>query len=137
MRIRSNAILTFLHLAIALFLGSATARAQQDIRGVALKSGESAELGLVYYITNCKSIVIGTPEVEVLEGPPEVTLTIKQGMVLPRAQNCSNTVQGGTLVLTAKDVTEPKYARLTYRVKYKTKDGDRQRSSVYNVSLFP
>jgi len=46
-------------------------------------------------------------------------------------------VRGGTLIVTAKDISEPKQATLTYRVKYKTKEGDRQRSGVYNVSLFP
>ena len=38
---------------------------------------------------------------------------------------------------TTKDVAEPKQARLTYRLKYKTKDGDRQTSHTYDVSLFP
>ena len=32
---------------------------------------------------------------------------------------------------------EPKEAKLTYRVKYKTKDGDRQTGHVFNISLFP
>jgi hypothetical protein len=38
---------------------------------------------------------------------------------------------------TTKEVAEPKQARLTYRLKYKTKDGDRQTSHAFNVSLFP
>jgi hypothetical protein len=46
-------------------------------------------------------------------------------------------VPGGKVVATAKDVKEPKEAKLTYRVKYKTKDGDRQTSKVYTISLFP
>ena len=104
---------------------------------IALKSGESTELGLVYYISNCRSIMMGNPEVEILEGPSELTLSFKPGMVLPRAQNCAKPVQGGTLTVTAKDISEPKQATLTYRVKYKTKEGDRQRSGTYRVSLFP
>jgi hypothetical protein len=28
-------------------------------------------------------------------------------------------------------------AKLTYRVKYKTKDGDRQLGHVYSISLYP
>ena len=104
---------------------------------IALKSGESAELHLVYYVSRCASIMVGNPEIEVLDGPPELTLSIKPGMVLPRAQNCAKSVPGGTIVVTAKDISEPKQATLTYRVKYKTKEGDRQRSGVYNVSLFP
>jgi len=104
---------------------------------IALKSGESTELGLVYWVSKCASIMVGNPEIEVLEGPQELTLTIKPGMILPRAQNCAKPVRGGTIIVTAKDIDEPKQATLTYRVKYKTKEGDRQRSVVYNVSLFP
>jgi hypothetical protein len=104
---------------------------------IALKSGESTELHSVYWVTNCRSIVIGVPQLEVLEGPEELTLTIKEGMVLPRRQNCAKPVAGGTVVATAKEIKEPVVAKLTYRVIYKTKDGDRQNSSVYNVSLFP
>jgi len=104
---------------------------------IALKSGESTELAILYWISNCASTMVGNPEVEVLEGPPELTLSVKPGMVLPRAQKCAKPVRGGTLIVTAKEIDEPKQATLTYRIKYKTKDGDRQRSGVYNVSLFP
>ena len=58
-------------------------------------------------------------------------------MVLPRKFNCANRVPGGTIVLTAKQVSEPVQSKLTFRVKYKTKDGDRQTSVVRNLSLFP
>ncbi len=110
------------------------AQAQQRL---ALKGGESVEVGSVYYVSNCRSIMIGIPEVEVLESPELVTISIKEGMVLPRRFNCANRVPGGTMVLTAKQVSEPVEAKLTYRIKYKTKDGDRQTSGVYNLSLFP
>jgi hypothetical protein len=118
----------------ALFFSCIGVHAQTRI---ALKSGESTELGLVYYISSCRSIMIGSPEVEILEGPPELTLSFKPGMVLPRAQNCAKSVQGGTLIVTAKDISEPKQTTLIYRIKYKTKEGDRQRSGTYRVSLFP
>jgi hypothetical protein len=125
---------------LASFVSSAAteARAQNPEQiGIALKSGESAELGQLYYVAHCKSILIGTPEVEILEGPPELALTVKEEMVLPRGPNCPDKVRGAILTATAKDVKEPIHAKLTYRVKYKTKDGDRQRAGVYNVSLFP
>ena len=133
MRFQLPTCLFSVFLSSALFFSCAGVHAQTRI---ALKSGESAELGLVYFIANCASIVVGTPEVEVLEGPQELTLEIKKGNVIPRAQNCAKPVPGGTIVVTAKEVTERKDAKLVYRVKYKTKDGDRQRSGVYNVSLF-
>lgn len=104
---------------------------------IALKSGESTEVGDVYYISNCRSLLKGTPEVEVLDGPPGVSASIKEAMVLPRWQSCANRVQGGTLVISAKDIEDPSYTRLTIRILYKTKDGDRKRSHVFNLSLIP
>ena len=122
--------------ALVTIVGAAEAHAQTGQR-IALKDGESVELGNVYWVSNCRSIMVGIPEIEILEGPREVTLAVKEGMVLPRRQNCASKVPGGTIVATAKDVKEPSEAKLTYRVKYKTKDGERQTSNVYNFSLFP
>jgi hypothetical protein len=76
-------------------------------------------------------------EIEVLEGPPEVTLSIKEAQILPRRQGCAAKVSGGTLVLSVKGVTERTEGKLTFRLKYKAKDGDRQISDAYTVSLFP
>jgi hypothetical protein len=111
------------------------ARAQQQ--SIALKNGESLELGSVWWVVNCRSTMIGLPEVEILEGPPGLTLAVKEAMVLPRRLSCATQVPGGILVATAQNVTEPVQGKLTYRVKYKTKDGDRQIANSYNVSLFP
>jgi len=135
MRVRSPTCVFSFCLSSALFFSYAAGVHAQT--RIALKSGESAELGLVYYVSNCASIMVGDPAIEVLDGPQELTLSIKPGMVLPRTQKWAKPVRGGTVIVTAKDIDEPKQATLTYRVKYKTKDGDRQRSVVYNVSLFP
>jgi hypothetical protein len=108
-----------------------------QIRTIALKSGETIDLLPVYWIVNCKSTVIGEPQVEIMEGPPELSLTIRPGMVVPRAQGCTNQVSGGTMVVAAKDIAERKTARLVYRVKFKTRDGDRQGAQTYSVELFP
>jgi hypothetical protein len=113
------------------------AHAQTNIPAIALKNGESFELAPVYWVINCRSIVVGVPEVEILEGPPGLTLSIKQASVLPRRQNCADQVPGGLLMASAKDVKEPTQGKLVYRIKYKTKDGDRQTSATYNVSLYP
>jgi len=120
--------------AAVIILCSGNAGAQERI---ALKSGESIDLGPVYWIASCRSIMIGLPDVEILEGPPQLSLSIKEGMVRARKQNCADPVAGGTLVLTAKDIHEPSDARLAYRLKYKTKDGDRVRGNIYRVSLYP
>jgi hypothetical protein len=119
-----------------LFIAGALGQAYAQNR-IALKSSESVELGPTYWVANCRSIMIGLPEVEVLEGPEEITLTVKEAKVLPRRQNCADRVPGGIVVATAKEIAEPKEARLTYRLKFKTKDGNRQASHAYRVSLFP
>jgi hypothetical protein len=113
------------------------ANAQDTLRRIAVKNGESVDLGTVYYVSNCRLIMIGMPDIEVLEGPKNVVLSIREEPVLPRRQGCAAKVAGGTVVLTAKDVTEPAEAKLTYRVNYKTNDGPRQTSQAYIVSLFP
>jgi hypothetical protein len=134
MQVRLPTCLVSFCLGSALLFSAIGAQAQTRI---ALKSCESADLHLVYLVVNCASIVVGTPEVEILEGPEELTLEIKKGNVIPRAQNCAKPVPGGTLVVRVKEVTEQKDAKLTYRVKYKSKEGDRQMSGEYRVSLFP
>jgi hypothetical protein len=127
------------HVAIATILLSAVAQAQivKNVTTIALKSGETAEVGLLYYISNCKSILKSVPEVEILDGPPGVTASVKEDMVLPRAQNCANRVKGGRLMVAAKDIEDPSFSELTIRITYHTRDGDQKRSVIYNISLFP
>ena len=126
---------------LAACLASPPAQAQTmtlaGSQSLALKSGESTEVGNVYYVTNCKSLLKSTPEVEILDGPPGVSASIKEAMVLPRFQNCPAKVSGGTLVVSAKDIEDSSYSRLTLRIIYKTKDGDRKVSHVFNLSLIP
>jgi hypothetical protein len=137
MRTWTSSSRALLLLGIAIFVGAAGAHAQQNPQRIALKSGESAVLRNYFFIVNCRSILVGTPVLEVLEGPDEVTVEIKEGPVLPRAQNCPKPVPGGTVVATAKAVTEPKEAKLAIRLKFNTKAGDRQGSNTYILSLFP
>ena len=135
MRAKSFAVIFGLGVVSA--LGTIGVDAQTNVQRITLKNGESVELHPIYWVVNCRSIMVGMPEIEILEGPPEVTLAIKEEMVLPRRFNCANRVPGGTIVATAKDVKEPVETKLTYRVKYKTKDGDRQSAQTFSVELFP
>jgi hypothetical protein len=138
MSIWPNTFLAILGVGIATFLCTATGDAQEEeVPRISLKSGETIELRNVSFTRNCRSILKETPVIEVLEGPEELTLAIKPAMVVLRSNNCSNQVAGGIVMATAKDVKAPKEARLTYRVKYKTLEGDRQIARVYLVSLFP
>jgi hypothetical protein len=124
-------------LAASYLIMSSELKGQNVPQRLAIKNGESMELHPVYYVSHCHSIMIGLPEIEVLEGPPELRFSIREEPVLPRRQGCAAKVPGGTLLLMAKGVTEKMEAKLTYRVKYNTKDGPRQTSSAYIVSLFP
>ena len=135
---RSRALLLVLSFLVAAIAGIPAAQAQRlrDAPSIALKNGESWETPL-YYVVNCHSMLKGTPEVEILEGPPGVTATVKEAMVLPRAQRCGNRVAGGMLVIAAKDIEDPSDSRLMLRVTYKTRDGDRKFTSDYNLSLIP
>jgi hypothetical protein len=142
MRIKSNAFLAVLCLILVSLLGTASARAQgvTMLAGsgtIALKSGESTDVGNLWFVTGCRSMLKSTPEVEVLDGPPQVSASVKEAMVLPRIQNCSKEVKGGTLILTAKEIEDPSFSRLTLRILFKTRDGDRQSSLVLNLQLLP
>jgi hypothetical protein len=123
-------------LGLALIIGRADSQTQPS--RVALKNGEAIELTPFYYVSNCRSIMIGLPEVEILEGPAELSVAVKGEEVVPRKFGCTNKVPGGKLILTAKgSVTEKKEVNLIWRLKYKTKEGDRQTSGTYIVTLFP
>jgi hypothetical protein len=74
MNVSCRAIFLISALCLACVLGGAPAQAQtiSGTLAIALKSGESFELGDVYWISStCNSMLIGTPEVEILDGPPE------------------------------------------------------------------
>jgi hypothetical protein len=137
MRFGTKAILAFVHLGIAAVVGSAGAQAQQVKIPIALKSGESIEVADLAWTANCRSILKSTPEVEILDGPPGVTASVKEANVIPRAQNCAKPVQGGKLVISAKDIDDESNTTLTIRITYRTRDGDRKLSQVYSLSLFP
>ena len=133
MRMRSVIFLV----ALSFGVGNAVTDGRAQNKIIALKAGESIELHTVYWVTNCRSIMVGLPEIEILEGAEQISLSMKQEMVLPRRQNCANRVPGGILVATAKGVKEPTEGKLTYRLKYKTKDGERPRGYAFRLSLFP
>jgi hypothetical protein len=126
-------------LSFCLTAGSAHAQFMKLVGAstVAIKSGESIDLGEVYWVVNCRSLLKETPTVEILDGPPQLSASIKEAMVLPRTQGCSKKVSGGMLVVSAKDVEDPSFTRLTLRILYKTRDGDRKYSRVFNLQLLP
>ena len=124
----------------ALLLAGFATQAQQLTQGVetiALRNGETAVLGELYWVTNCRSLLKGTPEAEIIDGPPSLTVQVKEAMVPARAMGCPNKVPGAIVTVTAKDIDDPSLSPVTVRIVYRTKDGDRQRSHIFNLSLIP
>jgi hypothetical protein len=117
----------------ALLLSTGLAAAAD--KTIVAKSGETVDVMAVYGANRCRSLLIAPPEIEVLQAPPELKLSIREDMVTPT--NCQNKVKGGFVVATVGEVKEPTEGKVSFRVKYKTKDGTRQSGHVYKVSLLP
>jgi hypothetical protein len=102
-----------------------------------LKSNESADLTQAYWVDNCMSKLSSFAGVEILEGPPGITLTIRQQDVVPKKQNCPDKVPGGVVVASVKGVPEKISGTLKYRVRYNTTGGLRQSDHSVQISLYP
>lgn len=122
-------------LGFLLLLSAAPASAKDGERAIVAKSGETVDVREVYGASRCKSILLAPPEVEVLQGPPELKLSVREDMVQPR--NCRDKIKGGYVVATVGEVKQATEGKVSFRVKYKTKEGTRQIGYVYNVSLVP
>jgi hypothetical protein len=73
---------------------SAAAEAQQNqIQRIAAKSGETIELYPVWAQANCRPTLLATPEVEVLEGPPELTFSVREQMVAVPVAECHDKIR--------------------------------------------
>jgi hypothetical protein len=110
---------------------------QMNTQSFALKSGESVEVGDIYWVINCRSQLTSPPEVTIMDGPPGVTASVTEAMVLPRFQQCAKPVKGAKLRLIADKIEDQSYSMMTLRIKYKTKDGERERSTTFSLALFP
>jgi hypothetical protein len=137
MRLLTGSAFAIVYFAIAIFVGATGADAQRNERHIALKGGESADLRNFFVVANCQSTLVGVPSVEILEGPDELTVSFRPELVLPRTLNCPKPVPGGIVVAKVGNVKEPVEAKLTFRLKFNTKAGERQTSDTYIVSLYP
>src|SRR5262249_41510704 len=122
-------------LSIGLCCAGDPVRAQQE--AVALKSGESVELGSLFWVPTCRSLLKPPPVAEILEAPPGLTVTAKEAMVLPRRLQCPQEVPGAILILSAGEIKERAQGTVVIRIKYPTKDGERQNSREVRVTLIP
>jgi len=110
---------------------------QMNTQSFAMKSGETTEVGDIYWVINCRSQLTSTPEVTIMDGPPGITAAIEEAMVTPRFQQCPKPVKGGKLKLTAGTIDDQTNSLMTLRIRYKTRDGDRDRSMSFTIALFP
>ncbi len=125
-------------LALSFLAYCVLAQAQQNqTKRIAAKSGETIELFPVFAQANCRSTLLAPPEVEVLQGPAELTVTAREQMVaIPRLE-CHDKLKGAMLLVTVAQVKQPIEGKLTFRVKFKTKAVNNQIAYTYNYSLFP
>jgi hypothetical protein len=137
MRFASRTLLAICCFCVTALCAGTSASAQGFVPTISLKSGESFDLMNVFWVVNCKSVLKATPQVEIIDGPPQISAVVKEGMVMPRVQSCAKPVKGGTIVLTAGEIEDQSTTRLTLRIKYQGKDGNRQSSILYDVALFP
>jgi hypothetical protein len=116
-----------------------TARAEitPNLPTISLKSGETLEIMDLWYSINCDSQLNGAPVAEVMEGPAEVSVTVKEAMVVPREQNCDRPLQGGKLLFSARNIDNYSTSTLTVRITYDTREGERKPSYSFNIILFP
>jgi hypothetical protein len=101
------------------------------------KSGAVIDLRPVFRQVNCRGMLLATPEVEILQGPPELTLSVRDEMVEVPAANCPRKIKGAMVVATIGQVSQPIEGRLIFRVKYKGKYRNTQTGHAYDFSLSP
>ena len=114
---------------------SGEARAQETL---SLKNGEKADYGPVFWISNCQSRLVKFAGIDMLDGPPGLTLSLREESVAPLARyKCSNKVPGAIVVLSANGFTSKYSGTISFRVRYLTEDGAKQSSHKANVEVFP
>jgi hypothetical protein len=130
---------TLIASALLTIAGQVLAQSPPPLEIISIRDGESVPLGKVYWISyaTCESLFKSVQQVDMMEGPTEISLKFEPGKVLAMRENCKKEVNGGTVMATAKGVTEPMDVILTYRVHLTTKDGRHDTTKRYRVLLFP
>lgn len=124
--------------AAALACFSVAAAAQTaPVTPIAIKGGETVDIGPIYWVNSqtCQSLSTTKSDVEILEGPPGITIDVKEDMVIPVAYGCKNKIKGGHIMLTVPEGVETSAARLIIRLTHHAKDGDHKRGMVYNLLI--
>lgn len=134
-----------LAIALAIVTPALAQQQQQQIAAPTLFSirvGETLVLRLFAFITNdCVSTFTGFDSIDILDGPPEMTLKFEPGKVVVStvAGKLCKPVSGGTIMITAaKDIGEQKEADLTFRVRFRTRHSNSTTWTYrYHLLMFP
>lgn len=131
---------TLLAVAVAGLVGlfdPAAVGAQERI--IAIRSGETIGLGSVFWASrsNCKSQLVDILGVDILAGPPGITLAVRKQPVMPRWDTCTGSIPGGVVVATAGTLTERTEADIEFRVRYDTDGGEEQSTHKRRLALYP
>lgn len=137
-RILARPIALVAMLAVVEMIGlSPGSRVSAQSNTIEVRSGASVDLGPVYWILDCKSKLVRFGAIDIVNGPPGITLTIREEQVYARRQNCRDKVPGGTVVLSATGVESKESGTLEYRVHYDTEDGHRESFHTRNIVVYP
>src|SRR3954447_6596220 len=105
------------------FILSSFAQALAQERTITVKNGESVEIARLYSVLDCKVNAKMPPKVELLVGPPQLSILVKEAKVMPTLTPlCKNEVDGAIVYLIANEVkevsTETVVVRWQYAIKY-------------------
>jgi hypothetical protein len=103
------------------FLGASAAHAQATVAQTSVKPGGSADIFPVYWVNSCMSQLQFFRGVDILSGPPGLTLSLRQQDVMAARQGCTNPVPGAIVVVSAGP--QATGGPLRFRVRYTLKDG--------------
>ena len=107
-------------------------------RVISIKSGESADIGVVYWVKNCNSTLQKVSGIEILDGNnPVLQFGVREELVNASRQNCASKVPGGVVYVTASQVAEKQSTVIKYRVKYETTDGQQQSTHSVQLDMYP
>ena len=110
--------------------GQATA-----VPNFAVKAGETIDIGPIYWVNaqTCQSLSTAPSSVEMLEGPAGLKFEVKEGMVVPNAQNCKNQIKGGHIMMSVPEDIEATSAHVILRLIHHDRNGVQQRAFPFNI----
>jgi hypothetical protein len=139
-----HALLVACALLCLLFVTATNARAQiQKIAPAApekieIRNGESFVVERLYAEFQCKNDLKGPPTIEVLVGPPQLALSLKEAMVPPHnSPACTQELPGYILSLKADGVTATTTTPVVVRWRHDMQHRAVTRARFYEVTLIP